>query len=116
MRTVNLSWLLACVLLVGCCTLECVGPVDRNIKPYIEYWVKEGVTNEGRLRNWVACGGDKDDSFSWKEIERISGESNEQSSKRQDDNHQRCMIRAGYHYTGNCSSEYMKSQPLCGAL
>jgi hypothetical protein len=26
------------------------------------------------------------------------------------------MIRAGYHYTGNCSSEYMKSQPLCGAL
>lgn len=84
-------------------------------KPYLHYWEKDDMTAERRLKDWVTCGGNSDGSFSWKEVERRAGENGDQSSKRQSAQHQRCMISAGYRYTGNCSSEYMKSQPLCGA-
>ena len=87
----------------------------KSINPYIAYWTKDGMTEEGRLRDWVGCGGGNDGSFSWKIKEQIPGESNEQSSRRQRDDHQRCMIQRGYRYTGDCSSPEKKSKPLCGA-
>jgi len=88
---------------------------QKSIKPYIAYWTKDGMTEDGRLWDWVGCGGGNDGSFSWKTKEQMPGESNEQSSRRQRDDHQRCMIQRGYRYTGDCSSPEMKSRPLCGA-
>jgi len=38
----------------------------KDIKPYIAYWQKDGVTEEERLADWVACGGNENGTFSWK--------------------------------------------------
>ena len=121
MRTLQLLWLP--LLLSGCLYGQCLdGPcalererMIKSIKPYIAYWHKEGMTEESRLNDWVACGGNNNGTFSWKVKEQFPGESDEQSSRRQRDEFQRCIMRSGYHYTGNCSSEYMKARPLCGA-
>jgi hypothetical protein len=104
-----------CICLVGCCMLECVAPLDRNIKPYIAYWHKDGMTEERRLHDWVACGGSKNGSFGISLQDKLPGESQAASQNRQQTDFQRCMIQSGYRYTGNCSSEYMKARPLCGA-
>tara|TARA_R110001583_G_scaffold130834_1_gene282556 strand:+ start:56179 stop:56493 length:315 start_codon:yes stop_codon:yes gene_type:complete len=53
--------------LSACCTLECVGPVDRNIKPYLHYWEKLGVMAEQsraekRRVDSVSCGGSRSDT------------------------------------------------------
>jgi len=89
----------------------------KSIKPYLAYWQKEGMTEEGRLKDWVACGGMKDGGFGYPldPNARLSGESEQEFMTRLDHAFQRCMIRSDYHYTGNCSSEYMKARPLCGA-
>ena len=90
-------------------------PFPTPVKPYLHYWEKSGMTEDRRLSDWLACGGDKDGDFSWKSRKQLAGESNEQSSRRQRDDHQRCMIQRGYRYTGKCSDPDMKSRPLCGA-
>ena len=112
-------------LLSGCLYGQCIdGPcalererMIKSIKPYIAYWQKEGMTEEGRLKDWVACGGMKDGGFGYPldPNARLSGESEQEFMTRLDHAFQRCMIRSDYHYTGNCSSEYMKARPLCGA-
>lgn len=87
----------------------------KSIKPYIAYWQKEGMTEGSRLRDWVACGGQENGNFSLGRNKRIPGESSDTFRTRLEHDFERCMLRNGYRYTGNCSSEYMKSQPLCGA-
>ena len=47
----------AAALLLSGCLLESVRPVERNPKPYVHYLVKEGVTKESRLADWIQCGG-----------------------------------------------------------
>ena len=47
----------AAALLLSGCLLESVGRVNRNDKPYGAQWVKEGVTKEKWLADWVQCGG-----------------------------------------------------------
>lgn len=32
-------------------------PFREPVKPYIDYWEKEGMTKESRLNDWVVCGG-----------------------------------------------------------
>lgn len=86
-----------------------------DIKPYIAYWQKEGMTEESKLRDWMACGGQGNGGFSLHRNKRIPGESSDEFRDRLKHDFERCMIRSGYRYTGNCSSEYMQSQPLCGA-
>ena len=88
---------------------------QKSIKPYIAYWHKEGMTEESRLHDWVACGGHPDGGFRLDRNKRQSGESTDTFQTRLEFEFQRCMIRTGYHYTGNCSREYMKARPLCGA-
>lgn len=98
MKKMNLSWLLVCVLLVGCCTLECVGPVDRNIKPYLHYWEKAGVTVEQRREDWLKCGGMSNGDYS---IDIPSGSTTEAILK-SDETKKKilgdCMAKKGYHY------------------
>ena len=87
----------------------------KSIKPYLAYWQKEGMTEEGRLKDWMACGGSRDGGFGINIQDRLPGESRAASQERQKTDFQRCLLRAGYRYTGDCSSKYMRSRPLCGA-
>lgn len=87
----------------------------KSIKPYIAYWQKEGITEESRLRDWMACGGMRNGGFGIVSEDRLPGESMADATTRQQFAFQRCMLRSGYRYTGDCSSEYMKARPLCGA-
>ena len=43
-------------LLLSGCLLEGAAPL-RNLKPYGAHWVKEGVTKEEWLADWIKCGG-----------------------------------------------------------
>ena len=118
-----LLWIVACLglLLTGCNTTILVASgkefsdYQKSIKPYIAYWQKEGMTEEGRLKDWMACGGNERGTFSWKVKQQLPDETDDAARTRQNFAFQRCMIRSGYHYTGDCSSEYMKARPLCGA-
>ncbi len=85
------------------------------IKPYIAYWTKEGITEESRLNDWVECGGLPDGSFALDRKKRLPEESSDIFRTRLEFEFQRCMLRANYHYTGNCSSEHMKARPLCNS-
>ena len=84
-------------------------------KPYRSLWTRSDMTEEGRRADWVMCGGDADGGSSMHVKRMLPGETNEQASTRQEFALQRCMIRSGYRYTGDCSSAYMKARPLCGA-
>ncbi|MGY1490515.1 hypothetical protein ACW4YW_13980 [Methylobacillus pratensis] len=119
------TWILLSIpfLLSGCLYGQCLdGPcalerekMIKSIKPYISYWIKEGMTEEGRLNDWVKCGGMRNGSFGINSVDRLSGESMAEATTRQEFAFQRCMIYSAYRYTGDCSSEYMKARPLCGA-
>ena len=111
------------ISLSGCLYGQCLdGPcalererIIKSIKPYIAYWEKAGMTEEERRQDWVVCGGQKNGSFAWDSRKKIPDETDDDARTRLQFEFQRCMLRAGYHYTGNCTSEYMKSRPLCGA-
>lgn len=38
------------------------GPPDRNIKPHLHYWVKQGATMEQRREDSANCGGSRSDT------------------------------------------------------
>lgn len=84
-------------------------------RPYRDSWEKPGMTEASRAQDWVVCGGDADGGSSMHVKRMLPGETNEQADIRQEFALQRCMIRAGYRYTGNCGSAYAKTQPSCGA-
>ncbi len=86
-----------------------------NVKPYIAYWEKEGMTEESRLEDWIACGGFRNGGFGINMQDRLPSESQAESQNRQQTDFQRCILSAGYHYTGDCSSDWAKTRPACGA-
>ncbi len=88
---------------------------QKSIKPYIAYWEKPGITEESQLADWMACGGQPDGSFALDRKKRLPDESYDTFRTRLEFEFQRCMIGSGYLYTGDCSSKYMQSRPLCGA-
>ena len=55
----------AAALLLSGCLLESVRPVERNPKPYIVYWIQEGVTNESRLADWIQCEGGANGNYGY---------------------------------------------------
>tara|TARA_R110000851_G_scaffold254667_2_gene407250 strand:- start:3564 stop:3983 length:420 start_codon:yes stop_codon:yes gene_type:complete len=109
--------------LVGCELMFQAGPgltigrdeYLKSIKPFIAYWEKNGMTEESRLEDWIACEGNENGTFSWKVERQLPNETDEATRTRQEYTFQRCMISSGYHYTGDCSSKYMQARPLCGA-
>ena len=126
MKRCHLGWAALCLgfLLTGCELVFQAGPglsgqaredYLKSIKPYIAYWQKEGMTEESRLRDWMACGGHPDGGFRLDRNKRLPSESSDEFRTRLEFEFQRCMLRSGYRYTGDCSSEYMKARPLCGA-
>lgn len=77
----------------------------KNIKPYLHYWVKEGVSAEGRLGDGAACGGGYREanmpSFEKAKIiaERLPDEVDENKAySRLFNNWKNCMKNKGYRY------------------
>ena len=71
-------------------------------KAYRDYWVKPDMTVEGRQREWMACGGEKNGNFSpyQSDIESMvaSGMSREQARKTLNDKLSTCLQSKGYEY------------------
>ncbi|HMM55779.1 MAG TPA: hypothetical protein PKC23_12260 [Candidatus Desulfobacillus sp.] len=87
----------------------------KNIKSYMEYWTKDSMTAESRVRDWVACGGQPNGNFPLDSRKQLPGEDEDTFSTRLNFDFQRCMIRSGYRYNGDCSRDHKKINPRCGA-
>ena len=79
---------------------------------YIE--LDQLVADGDRRADWVACGGQPNGQFSLDRRKQLPDESSRDFRTRLEFEFQRCMLRSGYRYTGNCSSEYTRARPLCG--
>ena len=108
------------ILLTGCGIGLGLFPyaVNHNIKPYLLYWEKEGITSSARQSDSRECGStllptaphQDDITFISKDTKY-----DEAAYDRARLAWQRCMIKKGYRYNGDCSSEVAKSRPACGA-
>lgn len=93
----------------------------KNIKPYIEKWDKPGMTPDSRDQDAASCGGGSGShapGFSQKKIneERRPGEKENSAYARLFYNWERCMIKKGYRFTGECyDNEISRASPACGA-
>ncbi|WP_231409489.1 hypothetical protein [Ralstonia solanacearum] len=86
-------------------------------KPYIENWEKQGATSEMRDRDSENCGGSYGKyapGFSQEKVKAAQrpGEKDNVTYSRLHHEWQRCMLKKGYRYTGEC---YSQSSPACGA-
>ncbi len=107
------------VLLTGCgIGLGLFPKSSYKIKPYLQYWEKEGITSSARQSDSRECGstllpsapGQDNIVFNQKDMKY-----DEAAYDRARLAWQRCMIKKGYRYNGDCSSDYAKSRPACGA-
>lgn len=93
----------------------------KNIKPYIEKWDKPGMTPDSRDQDSASCGGggvSHAPGFSQKKIneERRPRERENSVYARLFYNWERCMIKKGYRFTGECyDNEISRASPACGA-
>lgn len=88
-------------LFTGCFMGELSGRSGENFtppKPYMSYWHKDGMIEEGRRADWVACGGDADGGFSMHVKRMLPGETNETSRLRQTSEFKACLAQRGYRY------------------
>ncbi len=89
-----------------------------NRKRYIEWWGKTNLSTDQRSRDWVACGGyvggDYGPPFDQLRQEKRPDEVGESAAyERLSHEFQRCMLKNGYYYTGNCNSKAMRLEPMC---
>ena len=76
----------------------------KNIKPYLHYWVKEGVTTEQRREDSVSCGGSRSDTHPHGVNDRkekklmLPGETVWETRERIVKAWKDCMENKGYHY------------------
>ena len=82
-------------------------------------WAKDGKNEESRLSDWIECGGTNNGDYGL--LAREPG--NERTTKeiQSEIKHlahslQRCMLKKGYIYTGQClDTDVSRAQPACGA-
>lgn len=75
------------------------------------------MTEEGRLQDWIACGGQENGNFGfWTKQHQRPEETDKETEDRVNVEFQRCMLRKEYRYIGRCDSEYIKTRPLCGIV
>lgn len=89
----------------------------NDIKPYIEKWDKPGMTSGTRDQDSANCGGGSGShapGFSQGTVKAAQrpGEKDNVTYSRLHHEWQRCMLKKGYRYTGEC---YSQSSPACGA-
>lgn len=113
--------------LMGCCPNGCfvlTGPAFEALAhptPLREQWSRLDKSDAERGPDWEKCGGYKDGGFSPKEEllakERAPDEKNIFAAHdRLYRELQRCMIRNGYAFIGECyDNEISRSLPACGA-
>ena len=85
----------------GPCALE-HSRIVNSIKPYGAHWVKEGMTNDQRLNDWVDCGGDRSGTFSppinvLSDGEKV-GIRREETRNRLEAEADSCMVSRGYRF------------------
>ena len=105
------------IFVVGCCTSlisSCINiepalsgkaydDYIKSIKPYALYWVKDGMTNEGRLDDTVACGSARTEYVTFS-AEKINKEKRPEDPNdiaaylRLRDAWAKCMQAKGYRY------------------
>jgi hypothetical protein len=95
-------------------------PFPNPVKPYLEYWEKPGWTAETRMQSSADCGGGYSDrpGPSQKQIKEAkkNGETEGQTYVRLFKEWERCMVKKGYRYTGECyDNEISRASPACGA-
>lgn len=94
----------AAALLLSGCLLEGAAPVNRNDKPYGAHWVKEGVTKQEWLADWVQCGGAANGNYDY-EIQK--GQSHKEFVERlnaHSDQVDACMKGKGYVHLNQCDA------------
>jgi len=118
---------LMCWLMSGCELMFQAGPglttgrdeYLKSIKPYIAYWEKEGIKEDVRQKDSLSCrsGGVTAGGIYKPDFDKalLPDETESVAYNRLMIDWQRCMIRSGYHFTGDCSSDWAKTQPACGA-
>jgi len=87
----------------GPCALE-HSRIVKSIKPYGAHWVKEGMTRESRIADWLQCGGAQGLSDGY---EHQSGMSNNEFFKGLGVHRQKiraCMDEKGYNWIENCDA------------
>jgi hypothetical protein len=90
---------------------------ERRISPatsHSDSWEKAGVSEEQQLDDWVACGGKKNGLFIPSYNRNSDGDAGAFGA-REDRKLQRCLIRKGYQFTGQCTHDMPKNEPACGA-
>lgn len=86
-----------------------------------DYWVKEEGGESEKLKSWLACGGNKDGSWTpdrdWRDrfIEPGETRASYAASVRASDWFQRCLIKQGMRWTGECTEYREHWLPACGA-
>lgn len=78
--------------------------------PLRDSWV--GSSLQSRAQDWVHCGGSSD---GWFDVQTNDPSGNDYNQKAKEKSHsiQRCMLKNGYRYTGQCDSSVMKQAPAC---
>lgn len=92
----------AAILLSGC-LLEGAAPLNRNDKPYGAHWVKEGVTKQEWLADWVQCGGAANGNFAYEG----KGQSNKEyfeGLNAHTTQMNMCMRNLGYIHLNQCDA------------
>jgi len=91
--------------------------------PYLSYWEQPQMTMEKRKQDALTCGAPDTVYFTGTEFgqnkikaAQLSGETDRETTIRLSNNWQLCMLKKGYHYTGNCDSKFTKNTPACRAL
>ena len=95
-------------------------PFPTPVKPYLEYWEKPGMTADSRMQVSASCGGGLSDrpGHSEEQIKAAqrNGEKRGQTYARLFNDWERCMIKNGYSFKGECyDNEISRSKPACGA-
>ena len=100
--------------LYGCLYGQCLdGPcalerekIIRSIKPYIERWIKEGMSRESRIQDSISCGGsDRGTDFSAQQLNaarQLEDKNDFAAGARLSRAYVECMKSKGYEnrYTG----------------
>ena len=106
-RRLGLLWFIT-IFLSGCGIggywMEGNPSMGRDIKPYLHYWVKEGVTAEQRREDSANCGGSNSDthpdsvSQQYEQEIKRSNETIFETRKRINQLWRECMEQKGYSY------------------
>lgn len=95
-------------------------PFPTPVKPYLEYWEKPGMTVDSRIQASASCGGGQSNrpepSQQKVKASQQNGENHGQTYARLFNDWERCMIKNGYSFKGECyDNEISRSKPACGA-